>query len=769
MNVAKGTLDLSAGSNTGGTYQVAAGSILDLTQGQNATFTGSYTGSGQGIVQLSGGTITIGSAGATFNFPAGVFQWTGGTLSTPPGATLNLNGTVALVGSSGEVLSGGGTVIIGGTINQTGTGNLYIGGSGTTATTVNIPKGSTYNFAADSGIAQGGGGGGILNNAGTITKSTGVNTSTISSSFSNQGGTLNVQSGTLTLAPVGGASSGGTFNVASGAALNLTGGQTVNYAGNYTGSGAGQVELLSGTLVVVGGSAGATFSFPAGLFQWSGGTINTNNSTLTIASGKSIALTGFSGESLNGGGTLTVSGTINQSGVGNLFIGGGTTLFIPKGGSYNLQNDSGIAAGASPGGIVVNAGSLSKTVGTNVSTISTLLNNTGTVAVGTGTLNITGAVSQVTGTTLAAGTWNVSSTSTVQSTLTFASPPLLTTIGVGASVTLSGPHSSFTNLAGLNANAGSFSLTGGLGFTTAGSLTNSGTITLAASDVLAVAGSYTQTATGTLSDTIAGTAASGKFGAINATGPASLGGTLAITVPSSFTPTMGDIYSIMAYSSHTGTFATITGLSLPGGLSLIPGYNAKNVTLTVGTSAGGAALAIVAQPEPPSSIALTINATAPSKLSSASIKHTGEKNPGQARLFRTVAKPAAHSRRVPAKRPAGSNRPRGLSRASFKSASCELPRSSRPAVHPDPDVGQERLQIHLVRPQRHVTRKHSQHRLQSRRKGTHPEPRATNEPATNALAAMLAIVKSVCPPRLRSRQSLRLILMICSHSPPAMR
>ena len=246
----------------------------------------------------------------------------------------------------------------------------------------------------------------------------------------------------------------------------------------------------------------------------------------------------------------------------------------------------------------MNAGTLSKTVGTNVSTISTLLNNTGTVAVSTGTLNISGSVSQVTGTTLTAGIWSVSSTPTVQSTVTFASPPLLTTIGVGASVTLSGPHSSFTNLAGLNANAGSFSLTGGLGFTTTGSLTNSGTIILAASDVLAVAGSYTQTATGTLSDTIAGTAASGKFGAINATGAASLGGTLAITVPSSFSPTMGDTYPIMAYSSHTGTFATITGLSLPGGLSLVPGYNAKNVALTVSTSVGGAALAIVAQPGP---------------------------------------------------------------------------------------------------------------------------------------------------------------------------
>ncbi len=343
VDVQSGTLDLAAGVDTGGTFNVAAGSILDLTQGQNATFTGSFAGSGSGIVQISGGVVTIGSAGATFDFPAGLFQWTGGTLSVPPGATLNLDGTVALVGTAGEALGGGGTVNVGGTINQSGTGNLFIAGSGNTATTVVLSKGSKYNLAADSGIAQGGGDGGILDNLGTITKTGGLNSSVISTSFNNLGAAISVQKGTLTIASAGGASSGGTFTVATGAALDLTGGQTVDYAGTYSGSGGGQIQLNSGTLVVAGGSAGTTFSFPAGLFRWNGGMINTNNSTLTISSGKSIALTGFSGETLSGGGTLTVSGAVNQTGVGNLYVGGGTILSITKTGSYNFQNDSGIA------------------------------------------------------------------------------------------------------------------------------------------------------------------------------------------------------------------------------------------------------------------------------------------------------------------------------------------------------------------------------------------------------------------------------------------
>ncbi len=55
-------------------------------------------------------------------------------------------------------------------------------------------------------------------------------------------------------------------------------------------------------------------------------------------------------------------------------------------------------------------------------------------------------------------------------------------------------------------------------------------------------------------------------------------------VPTSFRPTVGDSYNILSYASETGTFGTITGLSLPGGITLVPAYNAQNFTLTVANS-----------------------------------------------------------------------------------------------------------------------------------------------------------------------------------------
>jgi hypothetical protein len=500
-----------------------------------------------------------------------------------------------------------------------------------------------------------------------------VASSTISTSFDNLGGVINVQSGKLILAPAGGSSNGGTFTVAASAALDLTGGKSVNYAGTYTGSGAGHVQLNSGTINVVGGSGGATFSFPSGLFDWTGGTINTDNGTLTIAAGKSIQLTGFSGESLTGGGTLVLSGTINQTGVGNLTISGGTTLSVPAGGLYDLQNDSGIQQ-AGAGGIVVNAGTLEKTVGTNISIVATLLNNTGTVLVNTGILDITGAVSQITGTTLEAGKWMVTGAPKVQSTLEFAAPAHLSSIGLGASVTLTGPNSSFTNLASITSNAGSLSVLTGASFTTAGAFTNSGSLNLGAPATLNVTGNFAQTTAGTITDKIDGRPATGNFGRIVATGTATLGGTLSIIVPSSFTPTVGDVYTIVSSSSDSGTFGTLNGLSLPGGLSLTPGYNANSFTLTVSSGPGPRAhfgfqpppplLADVMAHQPAVSLAGSPVAAQPGNdqagpavtqavQSIPVFYHSRKNHPGHSRLFHAISRtvhshPAVVSRAVPA-------------------------------------------------------------------------------------------------------------------------
>src|SRR5262249_51013453 len=96
IDVQSGTLtwDTSSDTFTGGTFNVATGATLNISTTVNMT--GSYTGSGAGTVALAGGTLNIGAAGATFNFPTGLFQWQSGaiagvgTLTNAAGAFMTL-------------------------------------------------------------------------------------------------------------------------------------------------------------------------------------------------------------------------------------------------------------------------------------------------------------------------------------------------------------------------------------------------------------------------------------------------------------------------------------------------------------------------------------------------------------------------------------------------------------------------------------------------------------------------------------------------------
>ena len=180
----------------------------------------------------------------------------------------------------------------------------------------------------------------------------------------------------------------------------------------------------------------------------------------------------------------------------------GTTLNNAAKGTVNIQADASIS-----GGSITNAGTLEKTKGTGTTTISSALNTTGKVLVSSGTLNVTGAVTQVTGATLTAGTWQATGTATIHSTLTIGSASNFTTIGTTAVVTLSGPNSAFTNLAAPTTNQGSLSLLAGQSFATPGALTNSGKITLSPGSVLTVNGNLTATSTSKLTIQIGGTSA----------------------------------------------------------------------------------------------------------------------------------------------------------------------------------------------------------------------------------------------------------------------
>ena len=214
MEVLTGTLSLAAGSSTtgGGDFTVAGGAALDLTGGTSTrTYTGNYTGSGAGAVQLASGGFQIGAPGATFNFPNEMFQWTGGDLRGS--GTLTNSGTLVIAGDSPgkdltAAVNNAGTVILRGTSGlQSGNGVVF-----------NNLAGGLFDMQSDAAFQWGLGQLPVFNNAGTLLKSTSVMTTSLGAILTNTG-TIDVQLGTLSLDRNG--TSSGLMTIAGGQTLDI--------------------------------------------------------------------------------------------------------------------------------------------------------------------------------------------------------------------------------------------------------------------------------------------------------------------------------------------------------------------------------------------------------------------------------------------------------------------------------------------------------------------------------------------------------------------
>ena len=109
-----------------------------------------------------------------------------------------------------------------------------------------------------------------------------------------------------------------------------------------------------------------------------------------------------------------------------------------------------------------------------------------------------------------------------------------------------------------------------------GALRNAATMTLGnAADptgTLTVQGPFEQTSTGVLNLDLGGTATTAfdRLVLSGATGVATLAGTLNVSRVDGFTPALGQIFDVLTFASHVGTFAAITGLDLGAGLALQP-------------------------------------------------------------------------------------------------------------------------------------------------------------------------------------------------------
>jgi hypothetical protein len=466
IEVDSGTLSLaSGGTSSSGTFIVASGAVLDLTGGNGSTWSGLVTGSGAGTVSLSNGQITT-SPSLTLNLPDGLFQWTGGTLW---GTTIN-SGVVTVAGFGSVNMNG--VFYNNVLLHHTNTATLNIGGN----STFEIQVGGTYNLEGDGGVT--GMGYSYFNNHGLLRKSGGNGTSSFNSSvsFDNLNGSIEVDSGTLSLAG-NGVSSNGTFIVTSGAVLDLTGGQGPTWAGLVSGSGAGTVSLSSGTLST---SPSLTLNLPTGLFQWTGGTLSgttINSNAVTVAGSGSVYV----------GGVFYNYGLMHHTNTATLHIGAGpdTTFANQAGGIYNLEGDGGFFSGGNAS--FNNHGLLRKSGGNGTSSFGfnngVAFNNVnGVIEVDSGTLSLNSNGSS------SNGTFSVASEAVLD--LTGGQGPtwagLVGGSGAGTVSLSSGTISSSPSLT-LNLPAGLFHWTGG---TLSGTTINSNVVTVAGSGSLNLGGVF---------------------------------------------------------------------------------------------------------------------------------------------------------------------------------------------------------------------------------------------------------------------------------------
>jgi hypothetical protein len=380
----------------------------------------------------TGGTLT-GPGNLTIN---NAFSWTGGTMSGP-GQTV-LDGVASMGGGvfgpilDGRTLDNAGTAFVpDGQVLRFDHNALW-----------NNEAGATFTLQGSAALGNFFGQSGRLSNAGLLARSgSASSTSTANIPIENTG-TVDVQTGTLTLLVL---TNAGELDVEAGAATNLVDGTSngpINLADGSTlaigtGFNTGTFTLQDGatvsgqgTVIVAGDSFGQGFLNVTGNATIDNLTISSG--VVSVAAGASLEMQNLilAGGRLSGPGTVTVDATLTWTGgtvtgAGQLVLGGKATMgggtfgpildnatldnagsaTVPDGqvlrfdhnARWNNEADATLTLEGSGGlgnffgnfGLLSNAGLLTRSGADNsTSTIDLGLDNTGTVDVETGTLNL---------------------------------------------------------------------------------------------------------------------------------------------------------------------------------------------------------------------------------------------------------------------------------------------------------------------------------------------------------------------------------------------
>jgi hypothetical protein len=573
VNVQAGTFR-PAGGTSSGTFNIAAGAVLDFREGANVLNQVTTAGAGtlmissdnvgaDATVSVNGGTHTSalvlsGStlAGSDHSFEAAA-TWSGGSISGA--ARTSFLNDVTISGAATKVIVGGRSVDLHGTTTwsgNTGANNNAIRfWNGATLTNL-----GTFNDANAfaSFIEHNTGGPHVFRNQGVYNKlAATITTVDLGVAFDNTG-TVNVQAGTLR--PSGGTSSG-TFNIAAGAVLDFRNGTNVLNGATTAGAGTlmissdnvgadATVAIHGGThtaaLVLAGSSLGGSDHAFQGAATWTGGSLSGAARTSFLSD---VAISGAATKVIVGGrivdlhGTTTWSGNTGANNNAIRFWNGAT---INNLGTFVDANGFASFIEHNTGGphVFANAGTYRKTQAT-VTTVDlgVTFANTGLVDIQAGTLQTMSALTN-------AGT-----------------------IRVAAGAVLHGNATDFQN-AGVITGDGTVSTHANGDVVNRGRLRPGDTI-----GTLAITGDLLQQAAGSLDIDLGGVAG---HDVLAVSDDVTLGGTLQL-FDAGYAPVVGDSFVVLTFDQRLAgsSFGSVAWSGFGAGVSFDAIYNPHDVTVVV--------------------------------------------------------------------------------------------------------------------------------------------------------------------------------------------
>ncbi len=628
INVNSGKMILSTTTILQNTMlNIATGSTLTFNNGDTTnpygigvSISGTLTGSGGGIIALDSGDFSALAPDSTpvpvvLDFPAGMVQVGNVAFDQASSATITNTGFLDFIGSVGH---GATRMINQGTITITGTAALPL------ATFVNDTTG-VLDLETNASIIDGQGNSTNLTNKGIIRKSASAGVTVLTASFFNDGGALDIESGSLSFQEGSFGYIAGPIQIAAGSTLNFHTSNGIYIQGTLTSTGAGSVTLSSGWFA---GPTTNTSNFSED---------NTVPSELDFAPNTLfITGTGFIDDNNGLGTTLDNAGYLyyqnsaidavfnfgQTQNSGHMFIEGNTAVF-----------DKGVVITNEPGGIIdftaptviapsINLGfdnqglvifnlgggtmNLATPFPVNGNTGLPGFTNDGTLEVTSGTLIYPSIDFGNSSTVAAGGVYQIDA----GASLTTEVPVALTTNN--ATVILGGAGATFPDLHSLTTNNGTLEVLGGATFTTAGNLINTGTLSVGGN--VAITGSFTQSqvsdAAPTLDFPVAAAPGNPKSPHLTVALGATLAGNLTAEYANGFAAMPNTLFNVATFTGPAvGSFASTSGVGPAFTANVSTNGIALTSTLFGSTDLGITSMSAPSTASPGQPISITWNVT----------------------------------------------------------------------------------------------------------------------------------------------------------------